>query len=220
MACMVWQTDAPLMHTDAPTHNASPAWLYALCCAVDVHCPAGGACPCLHHSAAAPCQRAAPCLLCHQPNTPSCFVMPGFCVCTHELALLLLLLLGWLHNCQVKPLTRFLCDASLSGGSWVWVCSTPTHRSSPQQQQQQQNMAAAAPGSSISSSRPLMCEFVPAGSGRRRSSCAVELVCSWQCLHSLTPDATQLAELDWQPQVSLWLWRTCLPCCRALKVLQ
>jgi hypothetical protein len=29
----------------------------------------------------------------------------------------------------------------------------------------------------------------------------VEVVCSWRCLHSLTPDATQLAEPDWKPQV-------------------
>jgi hypothetical protein len=93
---------------------------------------------------------------------------------------------------QIKPLTRFLCDASLSGGSWLWACSTPT------QQQQQQALYSA--GSSSSSSEALF-QVVPPGSSHRRSSCDVEVCCSWRCLHSLTPDATQLAEPDWRPQV-------------------
>ncbi|WIA33365.1 hypothetical protein OEZ86_006502 [Tetradesmus obliquus] len=96
------------------------------------------------------------------------------------------------HEVDIKPLTRFLCDASLSGGSWLWACYTPT------QQQQQQQVSDAAPDGSSSQA---LFKIVPAGSRQRRSSCDVEVVCSWRCLHSLTPDATQLAEPDWRPQV-------------------
>ncbi|KAF6251995.1 hypothetical protein COO60DRAFT_568402 [Scenedesmus sp. NREL 46B-D3] len=118
------------------------------------------------------------------------------------------------HEADVKPLTRFLCDASLSGGSWLWACSTPTTQQ--QQQQQQQQQAATAAAADRSSSQALF-QVVPAGSSRRRSSCAVEVVCSWRCLHSLTPDATQLAEPDWQPPCCS-SWTLCRqPCARRLQ---
>lgn len=35
----------------------------------------------------------------------------------------------------------------------------------------------------------------------RISSCAVEVEASWQALQCLTPDATQLSEAEWQPQM-------------------
>lgn len=45
----------------------------------------------------------------------------------------------------------------------------------------------------------MLFDVVPPGSSSRRSSCDIELVCSWRCIHSLTPDAAQLAQQDWQP---------------------
>jgi hypothetical protein len=39
---------------------------------------------------------------------------------------------------------------------------------------------------------------------QRSSRCDLEVTAGWRCLHSLTPDATQLADPGWAPQVRLW----------------
>lgn len=128
----------------------------------------------------------------HKPVRRVAMLQSSTCVFSRLLCCGCILVCGVSCGVQIKPLTRFLCDASLSGGSWLWACATPT------QQQQQQQASGAAAG--VSSSQALF-QIVPAGSRQRRSSCDVEVVCSWRCLHSLTPDATQLAEPDWRPQV-------------------
>lgn len=144
--------------------------------------------------------------------------LPGYSVSSRVAA--------WLHSLsedglaawwlQVKLVTRFLNDTSLSGGSWLWICPTqsqqPTHLQVQQIQEDEQAagtqqllQAASKTGNSSSrggSSTAGLFELVPAGSPSRRSSCDVEVVCSWRSLHSLTPDATQLAEHNWQPSVS------------------
>jgi hypothetical protein len=122
---------------------------------------------------------------------------------------------------QVKLIMRFLADTSLSGGSWLWACPTPStqlthtprhHSSSSDISSASHSGLAVAPSQGLSSSQPgggpgggssaVQFEFVPHGSSSRRSRCDVEVVCSWRCIHSLTPDATQLAQQDWTPQAS------------------
>lgn len=68
--------------------------------------------------------------------------------------------------------------------------------------------SVGGPGGGGSNSGPgsVLFEVVERGSSSRRSGCDVEVVCSWRCLHSLTPDATQLAQHDWQPQVNMGEW--------------
>ncbi len=97
------------------------------------------------------------------------------CWCWHAAQLVLLLLLLWLRirKSQVKPITRFLCDTGLSGASWVYL---PLASSS-------------SAGYTLVSERD------------RLSTCSLEVVAPWRCLQSLTPDATQLADPDWQPNV-------------------
>ncbi|KAK9805765.1 hypothetical protein WJX73_007272 [Symbiochloris irregularis] len=83
-----------------------------------------------------------------------------------------------LHEHEVSLLQRFLTDTSLSGGAWMCVTL----------------QSAEAGGKS-----PDTCGQLVQG-GQRLSSCAVEAIMPWQCLHSLTPDATQLADEAWTPQ--------------------
>lgn len=122
---------------------------------------------------------------------------------------------------------RFLSDTSLSGGSWLWACPTPSTAPTHVPRSSTSTPAAPAPGLSVGPFQDLdssssgqqagasgpgsgsggggggvQFELVPHGSSSRRSSCDIEVVCSWRCLHSLTPDATQLAQQDWQPPVS------------------
>jgi hypothetical protein len=124
----------------------------------------------------------------------------------------------------VKLIMRFLSDTSLSGGSWLWACPTPstqlTH--TPRNHSSSSDISSAhsslsvAPSQDLNSSQlgsgqgygpgggssGVQFEFIRHGSSSRRSSCDVEVVCSWRCIHSLTPDATQLAQQDWTPQAS------------------
>jgi hypothetical protein len=120
---------------------------------------------------------------------------------------------------QVKLVMRFLSDTSLSGGSWLWACPTPsthlthTPRNHDNSTTQRAHNAHTTPLEVPSHSQPAsrqgrplsagggLFEVVPPRSSNRRSSCGLEVVCSWRCLHSLTPDATQLAQHDWQPPV-------------------
>ncbi|KAF8067421.1 POLD1 [Scenedesmus sp. PABB004] len=96
------------------------------------------------------------------------------------------------YDADVKPLTRFLCETSLSGGSWLWV--------GPPAAETAGGAAADGAGGGAPPPPPPPLEWVPPGP-RRRSTCDVEVVAGWRCLHSLTPDATQLAEPDWRPPV-------------------
>lgn len=79
---------------------------------------------------------------------------------------------------QVKPLTRFLCDTSLSGGAWLYIPS-------------QGSTGVGYTAVSVTD---------------RASCCDVEVVAPWKCLESLTPDATQLADTTWQPEVNGASW--------------
>lgn len=129
------------------------------------------------------------------------------------------------RDAQVKLIMRFLSDTSLSGGSWLWACPTPSTAPTHVPCSSTSTPAAPAPGLSVGPSQDLdsssgqqtgasgagsgggggggaLFELVPHGSSSRRSSCDIEVVCSWRCIHSLTPDATQLAQQDWRPPVS------------------
>jgi hypothetical protein len=114
---------------------------------------------------------------------------------------------------------RFLSDTSLSGGSWLWACPTPsTHLTHKPRDHNDATTHSAhttlsedpshQPSSSQAGRDGGLFEVVPPGSSSRRSSCGLEVVCSWRCLHSLTPDATQLAQHDWQPLVSACMHNT------------
>lgn len=68
---------------------------------------------------------------------------------------------------------RFLCDTSLGGGSWVFV---------PAEGPEQEGYSVTPPRS-------------------RKSSCQIEVSAPWRALHALSPDATQLADAHWAPEV-------------------
>ncbi|KAF6253905.1 hypothetical protein COO60DRAFT_1642829 [Scenedesmus sp. NREL 46B-D3] len=78
------------------------------------------------------------------------------------------------HEADVKPLTRFLCDASLSGGSWLWACAYPQHSSSS--------------SSSSSSSRPPQQQQLTAAAVKRFSR--------WFLLAAAAAGAAVLQQLD------------------------
>jgi DNA polymerase delta subunit 1 len=82
----------------------------------------------------------------------------------------------------VKPLTRFLCHAGLSGGSWVHV---PMPRGG----------AGGDGGGNTNTNTTL--RLIPKGAPGRLSTADVEAIVPWRCLHALTPDATQIA--GWSP---------------------
>ncbi|KAL6749923.1 hypothetical protein V8C86DRAFT_2828740, partial [Haematococcus lacustris] len=76
------------------------------------------------------------------------------------------------YEADVKPVTRFLCDAGLSGGGWLLL-----------------------PPASDSGLGYTAVEL-----GSRWSRSGLEVVAPVACLQPLTPDATQLADPHWQPQ--------------------
>jgi hypothetical protein len=68
---------------------------------------------------------------------------------------------------------RFLCDTGLSGGAWLHIAPARGGRSGYQ---------TVSPGARV-------------------STCDLEVVAPWTALDCLTPDATQLADEAWQPEV-------------------
>ena len=117
---------------------------------------------------------------------------------------------------QVKLLMRFLCDTGLSGGSWLYVTNT-TNNTPTSLPLQATTVPFSSGAASTGSGAAGPSSAVAAAAGGRggggvvglrviprvqqSSSCDIEVVCSWRCLHTLTPDATQLADTTWEPQV-------------------
>jgi hypothetical protein len=80
---------------------------------------------------------------------------------------------------DAKLLHRFLCDTGLSGGAWLHV-------------------PPAGSGSGGGSGGG---GFVEVPERERVSTCDLEVAAPWGAVECLTPDATELAEPDWKPQV-------------------
>ncbi|KIZ06809.1 hypothetical protein MNEG_1145 [Monoraphidium neglectum] len=74
---------------------------------------------------------------------------------------------------DAKLMHRFLCDTGLSGGAWLHIAPARGGRSGYQ---------TVSPGARV-------------------STCDLEVVAPWTALDCLTPDATQLADEAWQPEV-------------------
>lgn len=66
---------------------------------------------------------------------------------------------------QIKLLTRFLSDASMSGGSWVMIR-----------------------------------DYQLVATSTRRSTCSLELTCSWTAVNSISPDIVQISQSN-EPQI-------------------
>ncbi|GFR40574.1 hypothetical protein Agub_g1153, partial [Astrephomene gubernaculifera] len=93
----------------------------------------------------------------------------------------------------VKLLMRFLCDTGLSGGAWLYLPPAGGAAAGAASVEAAVEAAAAAAVPAQG--------YVAVASSSRLSTCDMEVVAPWRSLQSLTPDATQLADPDWCPEV-------------------